>query len=183
MPATRPEMLTITYPGGASATVRFDDLPGTLQSDILRQSFAAAPSPDPAAEGYVLLEWSDGWKEVVQVDAGCTGIKRYYVIRRTEEVGRLALEHESGYPVLLEVERRPGGLRRVTFGETFTLSPERTAREGKKTDTWYSLAQSGDAVAELKEALAAAGGDTAAISVVAGRRQQDLDDFVATLGD
>lgn len=144
MAATRPESLTITYPGGASATIPFDDLPATLRNEILRQPFAATPGPDPAAESYVLLEWEDGWKEVVQVDAGCTGIRRYYVISRTEEVGRLSMEHESGYPVLLEVERRPGGLSRVTFGETFTLSPERSAREGKKTDTWYSLAKSGE---------------------------------------
>lgn len=183
MAATRPETLTITYPGGASAIVRFDDLPATLRTDILRQPFAAAPSPDAAAESYVLLEWEDGWKEVVEVDAGCRAVQRYYVISRTEEVGRLSLEHESGYPVLLEVERRPGGLSRVTFGETFTLSPERSAREGKKTDTWYSLAQKGDATAELKEALSAAGGDAAAVGLVAGRRQQDLDDFLATLAD
>jgi hypothetical protein len=181
--ATRPETLTITYPGGASATIRFDELPATLRSEILRQPFAATNSSDPAAESYVLLEWEDGWKEVVQVEAGCTGILRYYVISRTEEVGRLSLEHESGYPVVLEVERRPAGLNRVTFGETFTLSPERSAREGKKTDTWYSLAQSGDATAELKEALSAAGGCVAAVDVVAGRRQQDLVDFLATLAD
>jgi len=181
MAATRPESLTITYPGGASATIPFDDLPATLCNEILRQPFAATPGPDPAGESYVLLEWEDGWKEVVQVDAGCTGIRRYYVISRTEEVGRLSMEHESGYPVLLEVERRPGGLSRVMFGETFTLSPERSAREGKKTDTWYSLAKSGDATAELKEALNAAGGDATAVGLVAGRRQQDLDDFLATL--
>ena len=183
MAATRPETLTVTYPGGASATVRFDDLSATLRSEILRQPFAATPSPDPAAENYVLLEWEDGWKEVVEVDAGCTGIRGYYVISRTEEVGRLSLEHESGYPVLLEVDRRPGGLSRITLGETFTLSPERSAREGKKTDTWYSLAPSGDATVELKEALSAAGGDAAAIGLVAGRRQQDLDDFLAALAD
>ncbi len=183
MAATRPESLTITYPGGASATIRFDELPATLRNEILRQPFATALSPDPTAENYVLLEWEDGWKEVVQVEPGCTGIRRYYVISRTEEVGRLSLEHDSGYPVLLEVERRPGGLSRVTFGETFTLSPERSAREGKKTDTWYSLTQDGDATAELKEALSAAGGDATAVGVVAGRRQQDLDDFLATLAD
>jgi hypothetical protein len=183
MPATRPETLTITYPEGTSATIRFDDLPATLRSEILRQPFAATPSPDPAVESYVLLEWEDGWKEVVEVDDGCTGIRRYYVISRTEEVGRLSLEHESGYPVLLEVERRPGSLSRVTFRETFTLSPQRSVREGKKTDTWYSLAQDGDARAELKEALSAAGADAAAVGVVAGRRRQDLDDFLATLVD
>ena len=181
MAATQPETLTITHPGGASATVRFDELPATLRSEILRQPFAATPSPDPAAENYVLLEWEDGWKEVFQVDAGCTGIRRYYVISRTEEVGRLSLDHESGYPMLLEVDRRPGGLSRVTFGETFALAPERSAREGKKTDTWFSMTQDGDATAELKEALSAAGGDESTLGVVAGRRQQDLDDFLATL--
>ena len=82
---------------------------------------------------------------------------------------------------MLEVERRPGGLKRITFGETFALAPERSVREGKKTDTWFSMTPLGDATAELKEALSAAGGDTAAGGVVAGRRQQDLDDFLATL--
>ena len=63
----------MTYPGGASASIPFADLPANLRSEILRQPFAAAPSADPAAEGYVLLEWEDGWKEVVQVEAGLHG--------------------------------------------------------------------------------------------------------------
>lgn len=183
MVATQPQTLSLTYPNEDSTTVTFADLPEPLREEILRQPFAARPALDPAADGYVLLEWEDGWKEVIRVDAGCTGIKRYYVISRTEEVGRLALDHPSGYPVLLKVDRRPGGLRRVTFGQTFTLSPERSAREGKKTDTWYSLTQEGDALAELKEALGGAGGDAAAVGLVAGRRQQDLDDLMASLAD
>lgn len=181
--ATQPATLTLAYPDGSSAAVAFADLPEPVRDEILRQPFAARPSLDPGSDGYVLLEWEDGWTEVIRVDAGCTGIKRYYVISRTEEVGRLALDHPSGYPVLLEVDRRPGGLRRITFRQTFTLLAERSAREGKKTDTWYSLTQEGDAVAELKEALRSEGGDAAAVGLVAGRRQQDLDDLMASLAD
>ncbi len=183
MAAPAPESLSLSYPDGRTLTVAFSDLPGSLQADLLRQPFAASPSPHPANEAYVLLEWEDGWKEVARVDPGCTGVQRYYVISRTDEVGRLALTHESGYPFLLEVGRRPLGLSRITFGDTFRVSLRGSAREGRKTDHQYDLAREGDAVAELKTALREAEGDPEAVSVVAHWRQQDVVDFLATLAE
>lgn len=181
MAAATPESLTLTYPDGSSALVPFDGLPGSLRDELLRQP-GLSRSGDSATPGrFVLLEWEDGWKEVIGVDPGSTGIKRYYVISRTEDVGRLALEHESGYPELVEISRRPLGLRRITFDDTFELSPGKTAREGGKTDRHFCLEPAGDALSELAGELAEAGGDTAAVGLVAGRSSRDLRDFVAAL--
>ncbi|MHB0980245.1 MAG: hypothetical protein ACYC5Q_09295 [Thermoleophilia bacterium] len=181
MAAVTPESLTLTYPDGSTVLVPFDGLPRPLRDELLRQP-GLSRSDDSGMPGrFVLLEWEDGWKEVIGVDPGSTGIKRYYVISRTEDVGRLALDHESGYPELVEISRRPLGLRRITFEGTFDLSPGKTAREGGKTDRQFSLEPAGDALAELAAGLAKAGGDPAAVGLVAGRCGRDLRDFVATL--
>ncbi len=182
MAGAQPRKLILDYGGGETVAVDFADLPLNLGEEILRQPFAARPSPDPAAEKYVLVEWKDGWKEVYQVDRSCTAINRFYVISRLEESGRLSLHTESGYPQLLEIGRRPMGVERVTFGEVHEAVLARSEREGKKTDHWFELRAVGDGRPALAEAarLAAA---TAGLRVVAGRRQQDLLDFVAAMGE
>lgn len=67
------------------------------------------------AQRYLLLEWKDGWKEVVKVPGDVTELIRYYVIRRPEDTGRLIIErNETDYPELVEIFRKPKELRRVT---------------------------------------------------------------------
>lgn len=70
---------------------------------------------DGNARRYLLLEWNDGWKEVVKVPGDVTELLRYYVIRRPEDTGRLLIERkESDYPELVEIIRKPKELKRVT---------------------------------------------------------------------
>jgi hypothetical protein len=90
--------------------------------ELLRQPFASQPSKTPEQEKYVILEWDDGWREVIQVSAACADINRYYVISRPEDVGRLSLNKEDGYPELIEIVRKPLDLKRITFLNTFQLS-------------------------------------------------------------
>lgn len=204
MPGLEPQALCLRYSDGSQVEVPFADLPLSLQADLMRQPPFCGPSPDPGSDKYVVVEWEDGWKEVVRVDPSCTAFKRYYVISRTEEVGRLSLETTGDYPQLLQLDRRPMGVCRVIFGEPYAVTLRSSEREGKKTDHWFALEPDPAAPGGLRRALLAAaeaegvsladlraGGATEAqraaaravaarIGLVAGGRQQDLYDFMAS---
>ena len=60
-----------------------------------------------------LFCWSgrtDG-KEVYALPPDVSDVRKYYVIRRVEEVGRLFLDRGDGYPELIEVLRKPKEVR------------------------------------------------------------------------
>lgn len=204
MPRAMPAKMVVEFDDGTRSTVPFDKLPLTLQFEILRQPFAARPSPAPEEERYLLLEWDDGWKEVIEVDAACTGINRYYVISRPEEVGRLSLHRKENYPDLVEIVRKPRNLRRIAFVDTFEPVPSDSIREGKKIDHFYDLSKKSEALSEwidqAGKALRDEGIDVRELlsgtpselqdtyerirrrmGINAGRRQQDVYDFLAYL--
>lgn len=153
MPRSKPQKVVIEFDDGSKREASFDALPSQLQFELLRQPFASLPSANPEQEKYVLVEWDDGWREVIQVDAACSEINRYYVISRPEDVGRLSLKKEDGYPELIEIVRKPMDLKRITFLDTFQLSLERSDREGKKIDHFFALSKAGDAISEEMEAF------------------------------
>jgi hypothetical protein len=148
MPRVKPNKLVVEFEDGTQRAVPFEALPSNLKSEILRQPFAAMPSPDPEKEQYLLLEWDDGWKEVIELDSACTDINRYYVIRRPEEVGRLSLNKKESYPDLIEIIRKPRNLRRITFLDTFELAPSNSIRDGKKVDHLYALCKKSEVLSE-----------------------------------
>jgi hypothetical protein len=206
MGAERPTKIVLTYADGTAREADFSALPGTLQSDILRQRFLLDPASAAAggAGTFLLAEWKDGWKEVYEVDPVYTSINRYYGLSRVEEVGRLSLTAAEGYPELLELTRRPNQVVRIAFGESFSLDKGAEKREGKKTEQFYTLTAAGDAfaaeIAALRALAADQGIDLAAglklegeellawldslrkkLGLVAGQRQQDVLDFTAYL--
>ena len=204
MPRPKPLKVIVEYEDGSKVEASFDGLPSQLQFEPLRQPFASRPSPHPEHEKFVLMEWDDGWKEVVRVDASCSEINRYYVISRPEDVGRLSLNKQDDYPELIEVTRKPLDLKKITFLDTFQLSLERSDREGKKTDHFFHLSKEGDAIKEemntLKKAAAEEGIDVQELrsqdpgqlgekyesirrkmGLKAAQRQQDVLDFIAYL--
>ena len=204
MPRPRPEEITVTFDDGSMVRAPFESLPDSLQFEIMRQPFVSKPSPNPEEEKFVLLEWDDGWREVIEVDPDCTDINRFYVISRIEHVGRLSINKQDGYPELIEVVRRPLDLKRIAFMDTFELTLERSDREGHKTDHFFSLAKKGKGFSEIiavfKEVVNKEGIDLKEFSskepsevskqcekirrkmgLRAGRRQQDVLDFIAYL--
>ncbi|KJS15479.1 MAG: hypothetical protein VR69_12960 [Peptococcaceae bacterium BRH_c4b] len=65
---------------------------------------------------YILLEWGDGWKEVLKAPGDVTKLIRYYVISRPEDSGRIVFaRNDSDYPELVEIYRKPKELKRVTI--------------------------------------------------------------------
>jgi hypothetical protein len=204
MPRPRPEEITVTFDDGSMVRAPFESLPDSLQFEIMRQPFSCKPSSNPGEEKFVLLEWDDGWREVIEVDSDCTDINRFYVISRVEHVGRLSINKQDGYPELIEVVRRPLDLKRIAFKDTFELTLERSDREGRKTDHFFSLAKKGkgfsDIMTVFKEVVNKEGVDLKGLSsrepsevsklcekigrkmgLKAGWRQQDVLDFIAYL--
>ena len=204
MPRPRPQKITVEFDDGSKSAVSFGDLPTPLQLEIERQPVFTKPSSNPEEEKFVLLEWEDGWKEVIEVEESCSDINRYYIISRPEDVGRLSLNKNDSYPQLIEIIRRPTGVKKITFLDTFQLSPDKSTREGKKTEHFFSLTKKGDALSELakdfKDAVAAKGLDIQELrsqdpdqlrepyeairremGIQAGQRQQDVYDFLAYL--
>jgi hypothetical protein len=204
MSRSTPQKIVIQFSDGSSTESPFHALPAQLQFDILRQPFASRPSPEPEKEKFVLLEWEDGWTEVVEVDATCTEINRYYVISRPEDIGRLSLNKPDGYPELIEIVRKPLNLKKITFLNTFQLTLERSDREGKKTDHFFELTKKGDtltdAVRSFKKVVKEEGIDLQKLQsqgpdhlgeqyekirrkmgIKATHRQQDVLDFMAFL--
>jgi hypothetical protein len=199
------QKIIIELANGAKVESSFDALPQPLQADLLRQPFASAPSAAPEHEKFLLIEWEDGCKEVTQIDPTCKGISRYTVITRPEDVGRLAIHKEDGYPELVEVIRRPLTVRRVSLLDTAveTVQPrlDKSVREGKKIDHFHKLNKEGDARADqieaLKKAAAEEGVDLRQLKagasketleklrkrmgVRASSRQQDVHDFILYL--
>jgi hypothetical protein len=153
MSSPRPQKIVLEFSDGSRKESAFNALPDQLQFDIMRQPFAGQLNPAPRKNKFVLLEWKDGWKEVIQVQTNCTEISRYYVISRPEEVGRLSLDKPDGYPELIEIVRKPLDLEKITFIDTFQLTREKSKREGKKTDHFFALSKAGDSFLEAATAL------------------------------
>jgi hypothetical protein len=204
MPRSKPLKVVIEFDDGSKKEASFDALPFQLQFELLRQPFASQPSENPEKEKFVLLEWDDGWREVIEVDTDCSKINRYYVISRPEDVGRLSLSKGDGYPELIEIVRKPRDLKKITFMDTFQLSLERSDREGKKIDHFFALSKAGDAISEemdsFRRAVEEEGLDLLELKsqdpdqqregyekirrkmgIKAAQRQQDVYDFIAYL--
>lgn len=204
MSPPRPQKIVLEFSDGTRKESAFNALPDQLQFDIMRQPFAGRLNPAPSKNKFVLLEWQDGWKQVIQVDTNCTKINRYYVISRPEDVGRLSLDKPDGYPELIEIARKPLELEKITFIDTFHLTKEKSKREGKKTDHFFALSKEGDSFSEAamtfskilqKEGIELAelltedpvqlqekfANISRQMGVVAAHRQQDVLDLMAYL--
>jgi hypothetical protein len=204
MSPAHPKTISLEFNDGTNASVPFDSLPDTLQDEILCQPFASRPISNPKDVKFALLEWDDGWKEVIEVDPTCRDINRYYVISRSEDRGRLSLNKVDGYPELIEINRKPKNIERITFVDTFRLRLNRSTREGKKIDHFYTLSKETDTVSKMlkafKTTLQEDGIDREQLlstdpalqkeqlenirkkmGIMAGRRQQDVFDFIRYL--
>jgi hypothetical protein len=204
MPIKKPSRVFVEFEDGSMCEAPFESLPETLQSDIMRQPFASKPAPEPEKEKCLILEWDDGWKEVIRVDDTCTEMNRYYVISRVEHVGRLSIHKQNGYPELIEIVRKPLNLNRITFADDFQVALQRSDREGDKTDHFFTLTKEEGArrkrIDEFKAIIEQQAIDLEvlrsqephtqleqyekirkALSIKAGLRQQDVYDYIAFL--
>jgi hypothetical protein len=199
MPRPKAKKIIVQFDDGTQTEAAFENLTAQSQRELLKQPVLFNFSPDGESKKFVLLEWKDGWKEVKAVDASCTEINRYYVITRPEDVGRLSLKMEDGYPELLEIGRTPLDLKRISFVENHEIVPKQSDREGRKIDHFFSLNANGDSLSTalegFRKALDEEGIDMKKLSmdsypkiarrmgVRAFERQQDVLDFMDYLAE
>ena len=152
MSRSKPKKITVEFEDGSKAEADFAALTEQLKFELLRQPVFSRPSPHPEEEKFVLMEWVDGWKEVVEVDSECSEINRYYVITRPEDIGRLSLKKRGGdYPELIEVTRDPLNLKKIIFMDGYEIGLERSDREGKKVDHFFSLDKRDSFLSEIMD--------------------------------
>jgi len=105
---SEPKRLIIEYEDGSTKGIEFSKLSRQGWLELSKLGLCAPPSVIPSpSRHYLLLRWKDGWQEVIGVDKGSVELLRYYVIERIEELGRMALEVEGDYPMLLIIRRMP----------------------------------------------------------------------------
>ena len=141
MTENEPKRVIIESGDGAATEVEFEKLSGPVQMELRER----ANFPVPTGRKYVLLQWKDGWCEVMAVDEECSDLFRYYVLRRMEEHGRLGIARSGPYPAVKIIGRKPDGLAWVAFTDgkdsrTYALSETKDIREeGGKTEIQYNL--------------------------------------------
>lgn len=108
------QKVVVHYEDGLEQEISVSSLSDKTLSELAAVGVEQIEFKD-SARRYLLLEWNDGWKEVVKVPGDVTELIRYYVIRRPEDTGRLIVDRkESEYPELVEIMRKPKELKRVT---------------------------------------------------------------------
>lgn len=159
-----------------------------------------------ADKQYVLIQWKDGWQEVIGIEGDTVDFNKYYVIERLEQYGRLVFTRPKGeYPGLVVLDRAPLELEKVALVGTGTervMKQTSTYREGTRLEYNYELEQgTGDFYAEVitnvkkalvdkgisaKDVLAQAGPEKVkelaalakAARILGGKSQEDLIGFM-----
>jgi hypothetical protein len=105
--------ISLQYEDGTSQNIGFNNLDVGTQMALVRAGLCDPPPEISSAKHYLILQWKDGWKEVLAINSDTADLIRYYVIRRIEDRGRIALDVGSQYPELTILERRPADLSRM----------------------------------------------------------------------
>ena len=133
-----PKRIIVEYEDGTRRETSFDTLSKQAQKELSAlKTSAGGPVQSPAS--YALLQWKDGWKEIVAVDESALDLLRYYTIERAEEIGRLSLNTTDGTPQLLFIKRLPGRLESILFVgndglQSYSLEEKVTVKEGGKVE-------------------------------------------------
>lgn len=135
-----PKRLIIEYKDGSTKGIDFRQLSMQSWLELSKLGLCSPPSVmPPPSRYYLLLRWKDGWQEVIGVDKGSVELLRYYVLERVEEVGRMALEVEDDYPLLLMIRRMPKKLESLIIigsagSKVYGLEPKLRREEGGKIE-------------------------------------------------
>ena len=137
---TVPKRLTIEFEDGSKKAIEFSQLARPIWLELSRLGLCLPPPPiSESSKSYLLLRWKNGWQEVVGVDKNSVDLLRYYILERTEEVGRIVLNANGDYPLLLTVNRLPKELDRLMIvgggnAKGYHLEPSVKKEEGGKIE-------------------------------------------------
>lgn len=167
--------LRLVYEDGTEKLLDAAEIEASLRSALAESGLSAAPPEISPASSYLIMEWKDGWQEVMAVNSDIAELLRYYVIRRIEDKGRLVLDTGADYPELTIVERTPMDIGRIllvgdSVVRSYSLEQEIEGYEGtfeaggKKEFTKYDrenpdfrneLSTAPESMDEIKKAIAA----------------------------
>jgi hypothetical protein len=105
-----PTKLVVEYDDGSAREVAYSQVDGETRHQLAQLGLSPAGDHVGSSKHYLVMQWKDGWQEVVGVDKASVDLLRYYVIERIEERGRLSLETGEDYPELFVIERTPRDL-------------------------------------------------------------------------
>jgi hypothetical protein len=108
-----PKELIVNYEDGTQKTFDYHSLETDLQLRIAKLGLSPLPQEIGSSRNYIILQWKDGWQEVIGSEKATVDLLRYFVIRRIEDRGRFAFEVGAEYPELLVIRRLPMDLKRV----------------------------------------------------------------------
>lgn len=135
---SRLRTVVLEYEDSTRREIAFDQL-GTQTRMELSALGSSQTVPREAVKTYLLLQWKDGWKEVIAAGERVTDLLRYYTIERVEEIGRVSLEVPGGAPELLLIKRLPSAIDSILLvgnedRQAFTLQEKVTVKEGGKVE-------------------------------------------------
>ena len=104
---SRPKRILVEFEDGTQKSADISQVSTEVLPELVRLGLIGVHDTTRVPAQYALLEWADGWKEVVAVDADVLGMLRYYALERVDEVGRLAFDKPDDYPQLILVSRLP----------------------------------------------------------------------------
>jgi hypothetical protein len=108
-----PERLIVSYDDGSSKEIDFGRLGNEMEYELARLGLCPPPPGLGSRKHYFLLQWKDGWQEVIGSDRDVAELLRYFVIRRIEDRGRLSFEVGADHPELFIIRRTPMDLKRL----------------------------------------------------------------------
>jgi len=103
---SKPKRLVVEYEDSSRKEVDFDRVDRQTQSELVRLGIGPPPGVK-SSKHYLLLQWKDGWQEVIGLDKDSVDLLRFYVIRRIEDRGRLSVDVGADYPELFIMKREP----------------------------------------------------------------------------
>ena len=163
MSKTKPQRLTVEFSDGSKKDIEFSKLSNDIRAELSKLAQLPSSAMTPAPQKYLLLEWKDGWVEVMSLEKECTEISKYYVLRRAEDIGRLVITRSGPYPAVKLIGRLPAEISRMSVidgiqTKTYILNEGNIRAEGGRTEHEYKLdnVNTGpmiDLIGRLKKAL------------------------------
>jgi hypothetical protein len=138
-----PKRIVIEYEDGSKKGIEINEFSRQARVELSRLGLLPSQPVIPKpAKNYVLLQWKDGWKEVIGTEKSTVELLRYYAIERSEEIGRLALEVAEQYPVLFLINRLPAQIQNILIvgaagTKMYSLGRRKSRREGGKVEHVY----------------------------------------------
>jgi hypothetical protein len=133
-----PKSVVVEYEDSTRREIAFSKLGQQAQIELASLGLCESPCPRQQ-RAHLLLQWKDGWKEIVAVDERATELLRYYTIERVEEIGRVSLEVTGSAPELLLIKRLPGDVESILLVgseelKAYGLQEKVTVKEGGKVE-------------------------------------------------